>query len=65
MVSYAKIKLMNQQNSRDFESLKIEIVEVDNFLFHKIKKNQKNLKRMKLICVNFNFCLNFNLNWID
>ena len=61
------------------KSLKIEIVGLDNFLFPKIKKNQKNLKRIKLIstfflkcvkCKTLNLCefiffSNFNLNWID
>ena len=32
---------MNEQNDGDFESFKIEIVGLDNFLFPKIKKNQK------------------------
>ena len=31
------------------KSLKIEIIGLDIFLFPKIKKNPKNLKRMKLI----------------
>ena len=48
MGSYAKIKFMNEQNSRDFEKFKNSRAG-QFFVSQNKKENKKNLKGMKLI----------------